>query len=342
MIYFPGFEVKDENWLKFALLYLDKIRPIAPIFPSGNNINMSNSLIKIMNKTDLIDTYRPQYNEGLIASALACEEFEKFLKSPGMYSVFLGRPKEYTSIVDKWKNPSKQNYILFHDKYSDEFHRFCIEHSIATPCDGGIKIYEDLAFVYMSFLADIISKNNEFEMITDIQKYSSLLQINDKALVQASDRNLSIARNNIDFIIPRDLKYIPLDIFISLRSQNKFNMHRKAYMNEVKKLIEAKETLKPDYSLEEQLLYKNDFIEICGKSLNMRATVTITAVNILAIKGGVRGVAPLSFATEYKNYRSLNEILRNTPSIINDLQNKHHARKYTASIRKITKILIKG
>ena len=31
MIYYPGFEVKDETWLKFALLYLDRIRPIVVI-----------------------------------------------------------------------------------------------------------------------------------------------------------------------------------------------------------------------------------------------------------------------------------------------------------------------
>lgn len=30
MIYFPGFEVKNENWLKFALLYFDTLRPIIP------------------------------------------------------------------------------------------------------------------------------------------------------------------------------------------------------------------------------------------------------------------------------------------------------------------------
>ena len=30
LLYYPGFEVKDETWLKFALLYLDHISPIIP------------------------------------------------------------------------------------------------------------------------------------------------------------------------------------------------------------------------------------------------------------------------------------------------------------------------
>ena len=30
LIYYPGFEVSNEDWLKFALLYLDKLNPIIP------------------------------------------------------------------------------------------------------------------------------------------------------------------------------------------------------------------------------------------------------------------------------------------------------------------------
>ena len=265
MIYFPGFEIKDENWLKFVLLYFDNLRPIVPVLPFSNNVYMSTSFVKIMNETDLIDVYRPQYNEGLLASVLACEEFEKYLKSPGMYSIFFGRRREDPFIVDKWRNPRDQQYILFQDKYSDTFHRFCIENQIATPCDDGIQISEDLAFVYMSFLADVIAKINELEMITDIKKYSMLLQKNNKDLTHSTKENIKTACNNIEFNIPEDLKNIPLDVFISLRSQDNFNKHRKAYMNEIKKLIIAKETIRLDYSLEAMLSRKKDFIRICER-----------------------------------------------------------------------------
>ena len=29
-IYYPNFEIENENWLKFALLYVDTFRPIIP------------------------------------------------------------------------------------------------------------------------------------------------------------------------------------------------------------------------------------------------------------------------------------------------------------------------
>ncbi len=30
LVYYPGFEPADENWLKFALLYLERVTPIIP------------------------------------------------------------------------------------------------------------------------------------------------------------------------------------------------------------------------------------------------------------------------------------------------------------------------
>ena len=30
MVYYPGFEVQNEKWLKFALLYFEELRPIIP------------------------------------------------------------------------------------------------------------------------------------------------------------------------------------------------------------------------------------------------------------------------------------------------------------------------
>ena len=29
-IYYPGFQIKDHEWLKFALIYLDTLDPIIP------------------------------------------------------------------------------------------------------------------------------------------------------------------------------------------------------------------------------------------------------------------------------------------------------------------------
>ena len=66
MLYYPGFEVKDINWLKFALLYLDDLRPIIPQIPYTRENYLDSLTLKIMDSTDLIREYCPDYKEGNI------------------------------------------------------------------------------------------------------------------------------------------------------------------------------------------------------------------------------------------------------------------------------------
>ena len=88
MIYYPGFETRDENWLKFALLYFDTLRPIIPYTSYSEKRYLSDTFQYVMGEADLIKPYRPKYPEGLRASTLACEEFEKFLLHPERYGSY--------------------------------------------------------------------------------------------------------------------------------------------------------------------------------------------------------------------------------------------------------------
>lgn len=174
IIYYPGFEVKDESWLKFALLYFDVLRPIIPYTIRSERTYLSATFQQIMDETDLIRPYRPDYEEGICASILTCEHFEKYLRTPDRYRSYFGYGG-FADYTERWKNPKYQDCVLFEGKYSKEFFDFCIENRLANSCDEGIVISSELAFIYMSLLADTISKNKEFEMITDVKKYSRFL-----------------------------------------------------------------------------------------------------------------------------------------------------------------------
>lgn len=58
MIYYPGFETKDENWLKFALLYFDTLRPIIPYTICSEKKYLSGTFQYVMGETDLIRPWK--------------------------------------------------------------------------------------------------------------------------------------------------------------------------------------------------------------------------------------------------------------------------------------------
>lgn len=93
MIYYPGFEVKNETWLKFALLYFEELRPIIPYMGVKEDQYLSQTAIEVMNGTNLIRPYSPAYEEGNIASIIACAEFEKYLNHPERYLSFFSSSK---------------------------------------------------------------------------------------------------------------------------------------------------------------------------------------------------------------------------------------------------------
>jgi hypothetical protein len=67
LIYYPSFEIHDQTWLKFALLYFDQLQPIVPF--DGDRY-ISNETRNILDSTDLIKFCRPDFETGLTATSL--------------------------------------------------------------------------------------------------------------------------------------------------------------------------------------------------------------------------------------------------------------------------------
>lgn len=59
LLYYPGFEIKNETWLKFALLYLDHISPIIPYINASEKDYLTPTFLKVKNNSDLISIKRP-------------------------------------------------------------------------------------------------------------------------------------------------------------------------------------------------------------------------------------------------------------------------------------------
>ncbi len=98
LIYYPGFEVTQIDWLKFALLYIDKL---CPIIPMAGDSHLSDVSKRIIADTDLINIHRPDMDEGSKATLDALEYVDKILRTPQRYSAFFGQD----DILGTWRQP---------------------------------------------------------------------------------------------------------------------------------------------------------------------------------------------------------------------------------------------
>ncbi len=82
LLYYPNFEIQDQNLLKFALLYIDEIRPI---IPENARESLSDPMRNILRNTELINPYSPNYENGYLASVAAI----KYLNHKRVHSPML-------------------------------------------------------------------------------------------------------------------------------------------------------------------------------------------------------------------------------------------------------------
>lgn len=341
MLYYPGFEAQDINWLKFALLYLDEIRPIIPMIPYDRETYLSSHTIQIIEETNLIRPYQPDYDEGAWASQKAIEEFDQYLQNPRIYGGRFGYPYRSTSnytISEEWRNPLRQNYILYNGKFSHDFYEYCLSEGIASECNVGIRIHEDFAYLYMSFLAERISILQEMDSITDSSKYNNLLLNRNKKIAKRNHIELQYAQSNIEINLPKNITQIPLNTIIELRSSNDFNQLRYAYVREIKNLIVAKENNTPGYSLTDLLSYKSDFIKICENSFEMLGSIILTTYGInQLLNGNLDSASFLNVAAgAYIDSRTIPNFINNLPHSITNIHEKHLTRKYLAQINNLS------
>jgi len=221
-IYYPGFEVKDVNWLKFALLYIENLQPIIPL--SGDNY-LSESYRRIMGETDLITPYRPRaYNEVVRASSDALMHVENILKEPDRYTEIFGN----NSFIQKWQDPRHQSYLLFQEKYTVKWEEFCISHKLAHRTTEGLLLAPELSWLFMSFLAQAIADANNLPLITDhpeLDKISILSRNNN----QVDRTQLQVAQNVVGLRLPADIETIDLHTILKFRNQPHFRQCLQAF-----------------------------------------------------------------------------------------------------------------
>jgi len=303
LVYYPGFDVKNEKWLKFALLYLDKIRPI---IPNSGLSYVHSSTKSIINNTDLIEPIDPSryYSEIGLASNRAMNLFEDFLRYPERFISHYRKKSKLREdmFISRFTDKDNQTYTLFLEKYSYPFHRYCIEHNLAHESRDflSLNISKELAHVYMSLLADEMAIVHKLDSITDDPLANELIL--GKTRDSHLRRRLEIISRSLELEIPKEINEIEIDKIIELRSNPKFNDVRKIYADKITKYLD---TAKPD-ECNYYLNHSNIFDCHDEYRYILFTTLGISASIMVAIESFGIGVASIASAVglafpEFKN-----------------------------------------
>lgn len=238
LLYYPSFEVEDVNWLKFALLYVDKLRPIVPISGQSMLSDLTNNLRE---NTDLYDFYVPNHEVTYNASVAALDIVDRLLNHPERYQgTFYSR-----RIDESLRDNTTHTFQLFNEKYTYEFSNFCLRNGLASESDRGIFLNSELGNIYMTVISNAISEINGIECITDnsnMQKYNifarhSNFNPNRSPNSGLQRSKINVAQSEIKLALPTRLEELDLGKIIDLRNSSGYKDKLKAFHSELDRYI---------------------------------------------------------------------------------------------------------
>lgn len=248
LIYYPGFSLRNETWAKFALLYIDRLKPIVPkhlALDTNANVLYNDLTNIVRGETTLVSPYPVRERDADRASRRAIKLLDLYFSYPELLTrAMYGADFAGDRILDSWRNPQNCDTVLFRAKYIAAiaaFWSFCRDNKIGVLCDEGMKIPRQLSNIYMSMLADVISNNTKTEMITDDSMCNNILLYSEELVQHANDEAVEIAQFEINYALPSDLEAIPLSRVIAIRNDKDFNTMRQAFSDCVRRFIKCRE-----------------------------------------------------------------------------------------------------
>lgn len=230
VLYYPSFFVEDEKWLKFALMYLDKLITIIPIV-AKKNMTPANSLI--WNHTDLLDGHSPSSQEVDVAAIRMGEELG--VNSSNPLGKYLKNSEQYNSRL--WRDRTKFNYELYDGKLPYELIEMFLDKGYAERSTNGILVNEHIAKSYMAILASVIGESNNLPTITDKKNRVNFSSINshlNNSIIRAED--FITVGKNFEINLPRNLEEISFSKIINFRENEKVSRNRKHFQEAIEKL----------------------------------------------------------------------------------------------------------
>lgn len=269
LIYYPTFQPENDDWLKYALIYVDDF---SPIIPKSGEKKLSDNFLKIKNETDIVKIVEPKYDQATLASLDTIKELKVIQSIPDFYRDIFDVP----NILRTFKDRNNWNYEIFNEKYNSSFQEELIRREYACESPNGIITSPQIAQLFMTFLANRIAENGFGNPITDNKKFDLLAMSILEKNRQNTNEIQELAQTVIKTKLPKDIKDIPLEKFIEFRKNTEIQALRTNF----------NKSLESFYSSLEEDKNPSDFIkslEEYEKSFSKEIVLFFTAASVIAI-----------------------------------------------------------
>lgn len=211
-IYYPGMEVRDELWLKFALLYLERL---AFVFTVSEKSGLTALLQTLEQETDLLAerpdatffaAITPQLESQL--SSLLAPDFVR-------HKVFGNK-----ELIGRWRQPANHDCFCPAQAGLERLHGFCLAHGFASREEGGFRMARRFANLLSMRLAREWALANEGALITDHDYLDRLLHLLESRYHNRGGQDCF--HLEIPLQVPTHLADIPFAELIALRGRSGF------------------------------------------------------------------------------------------------------------------------
>lgn len=218
-IYYPGMEVRDELWLKFALIYLERL---AFVFTVSEKSGLTALLEALRQQSDLLTeppkpaffaAITPQI-EGQITGLVAPD----FVR----HKVFGNK-----ALITRWRQRANHDCFCPAQPGLERLHGFCLTQGFATQDEGGIRMARRFANLLSMRLAREWALANEGALITDHDYLDRLLHLLESRYHNRGGQDCF--HLEIPLQVPTHLAEISFAELVSLRGRSGFRQQLAAF-----------------------------------------------------------------------------------------------------------------
>ncbi|WLD21801.1 hypothetical protein [Aeromonas veronii] len=211
-IYYPGMEVRDELWLKFALLYLERL---AFVFTVSEKSGLTALLDTLQQQTDLL-AERPD------AAFFAAITPQLESQISGLVAPDFVRHKVFGNkeLIGRWRQEANHDCFCPDQAGLERLHGFCLTHGFATRDEGGIRVARRFANLLSMRLAREWALANDGALITDHDYLDRLLHLLESRYHNRGGQDCF--HLEIPLQVPNHLADIPFAELIALRGRSGF------------------------------------------------------------------------------------------------------------------------